>query len=39
VYDYPDPYVLPRRTYYYWLESVDLNGGTERFGPVKGRAQ
>lgn len=21
-------------TYYYWLEAVDINGGTERFGPV-----
>ena len=36
-YSYPDWAVAPRKTYYYWLEAVDLNGPTELFGPVKGR--
>lgn len=34
-YSYTDPYnVVPGNTYYYWLESKDLDGSTELFGPA-----
>jgi hypothetical protein len=33
-YEWRDAAVQADTTYYYWLEAVDLNGDTERFGPV-----
>lgn len=33
-YEYGDATVEAGTTYFYWLESVDLSGATERFGPV-----
>jgi len=33
-YTYIDEEVMAEQTYYYWLESVELNGSTEQFGPV-----
>ncbi len=33
-YSYTDETVQYQQPYYYWLESVDLSGNTELFGPV-----
>ncbi len=33
-YEYLDDEVLPGKTYYYWLEAVDINGSSEVFDPV-----
>ena len=37
VYNYQDTTVQPGITYYYWLEDVDIYGGTHLHGPVKVR--
>jgi hypothetical protein len=33
-YDYEDTQVSQQHTYYYWLEAIDADGATHRFGPV-----
>ncbi len=33
-YEYLDEMVAVGETWFYWLEGVDLNGGTNRYGPV-----
>lgn len=33
-YEWVDASVAAGATYFYWLEAVDVNGGTQRFGPV-----
>lgn len=33
-YTYPDSTVEATNTYYYWLETVDMNGATQQFGPI-----
>lgn len=33
-YSWQDDTVTPGTTYYYWLDSVDMNGGVTRHGPV-----
>ena len=33
-YSFADTEVIPGITYYYWLEDVDLKGGSRRHGPV-----
>ncbi len=39
-YTYVDSAAMkPRTTYYYWLQSVDLSGGTALFGPVSAQAR
>lgn len=35
-YSYTDRYGKPGITYYYWLETVDMHGGGELYGPIKG---
>ncbi|MBN1138371.1 MAG: hypothetical protein JXM73_17415 [Anaerolineae bacterium] len=34
VYSFVDRTARPGRTYYYWLEALDIYGQTERYGPV-----
>jgi len=34
IYDYEDTQVSLQHTYYYWLEAIDADGATHRFGPV-----
>lgn len=29
---------LPNRTYYYWLETLDIFGSSELYGPIAGTA-
>jgi hypothetical protein len=38
-YEWIDAAVESGQTYFYWLEAVDVNGGTERFGPVSATVQ
>jgi hypothetical protein len=38
-YAYLDGAVVPDTTYYYWLEAVDVRGGTHRHGPVVATSQ
>jgi hypothetical protein len=38
VYEYVDGDVVPGITYYYWLEDVDIYGGTGLHGPVDAQA-
>ena len=38
-YQFEDNAVQPGKTYYYELEDVELNGGTNRFGPIQVTAQ
>lgn len=38
VYTFVDETVRPRKTYYYWLEAVDLNGSSVFYGPVSATA-
>jgi hypothetical protein len=33
-YSYRDRDLVPGRTYWYWLDAVDLNGRAARYGPV-----
>lgn len=37
VYTYKDKKLKPDKVYYYWLETIDINGETELIGPVKGK--
>lgn len=37
VYTYKDRTAKPGVVYYYWLEEVDVYGGTEQFGPEKAK--
>ncbi|MCS6845324.1 MAG: hypothetical protein NZ528_13535, partial [Caldilineales bacterium] len=37
-YRYVDTAVRPGRTYWYWLEAVDLQGATALHGPVSAQA-
>jgi hypothetical protein len=39
VYSFTDTSVKPLRTYYYWLEDVDIHGATTLNGPVKVRVK
>lgn len=34
-YTYTDTGLIPKRTYYYWLEDIDIYGRTELHGPVE----
>ena len=35
-YDWLDETAAPRTVFYYWLEAVDIQGGTTLHGPVRG---
>jgi len=37
LYTFRDQKARPGKTYYYWLEAINLDGSTELFGPVSGR--
>ena len=39
IYSFVDRRVTAGRTYYYWLEAVDLSGSTQRFGPKSAAIQ
>lgn len=38
-YEYEDLTMLGARTYWYWLEAVDIYGGTALYGPIEARAK
>ena len=38
-YSYLDERVVPDKTYYYWLEDVDVYGGATRYGPASAAIQ
>ena len=39
VYQYADTTVVPKETYYYWLEVVDIYGQSELYGPVEAQVE
>jgi len=37
VYSFKDTSAKPNKTYYYWLEAIDLDGSVDYYGPVSAR--
>ena len=38
IYEYPDTNLKANKTYYYWLEAVDIYGAATLHGPVIAKA-
>jgi hypothetical protein len=38
-YEFVDETALPRKTYYYWLQDLDLRGGSNYHGPVEAQVE